>query len=121
MSERVSFHTRDRRVIEGTADVERRGMASRILRGGGIALVGIGLGAASLPVPGLHFVAPPALSLLGLGIGAYVARQSVIVGTVRATCPDCGAAIEAHGGTASEDVWIRCPACTLPLRVEVLS
>jgi len=118
--EAVRLHTRDKRVVDATAEITRYGAAVRILRGGAIAVVAIVIGAVTILIPVLHFVLPWAIPLAGFGVGAYVALQGVIVGEVRATCPDCSAAIAAPGGTASEDVWIRCPKCTLPLRLEIL-
>lgn len=118
--ELVRLHTRDRRVVDATAEITRYGLGVRLLRGGAIAAIAVVVGAVTIVIPVLHLVLPWAIPLAGLGVGAYVALQGVIVGEIRATCPDCGAPIATSGGTASEDVWIRCPTCTLPLRLEIL-
>ena len=118
-AERIRLRTRDRRAIDADADVVRYAMPMRFARGGGIFLVGVALGAATLPIPVLHLILPWGIPLLALMIGVFVARQAIVAREVRATCPDCASPIVAPGGPVGDDLWIRCPKCTLPLHVEV--
>jgi len=118
--EKAQLRTRDDRIVEVSAIVKRYGTASRLLRGGGTVLVFGLLGLLTIPVPGVHLVMPWFLPLLGLGLGAYIARVSLYVGEVRGTCPDCSAemVIEKSGAVARDEaLWLRCPQCTLPMEL----
>lgn len=82
---------------------------------------GVLFGAMFLPVPGLHFFAPWALPLLGLGIGLYMSRVRASVSRVSGPCPRCGAQVEAAdlGSVGADPVWLRCPGCGAPLELRV--
>ena len=88
----------------------------RALRAGGLFVGGVLLGAAFIPVPGIHLIAPWLIPLLALFIALYVNRIVAMVGTVEGTCPSCDAAMSIDGGPVSDEaLWLRCPSCRTPL------
>lgn len=103
----------------GRAEVVRHRRAARLAAGAVIAVVGIVVGGATLPVPGVHLFAPWAVPLLALGVAAYVARVRARVDDVRGPCPACGFAVEERrlGTVAGEALWIRCGACGVPIEL----
>jgi len=114
------LRTRDGRQIEVDAEIKRYGGGARLLRGGATVLAFFVLGALFIPVPGVHLVLPWFLPLLGLGIGAYIARVSLSVGEVKGECPDCDKAmqIEKSGSVAEDEaLWLRCPHCQVPMEL----
>jgi len=118
--EKTQLRTRDGRFIDADAYVKHYGAGARILRGGGTVVGFVCLGAFSILIPGVHLVLPWFLPLLGLGLGAYIARVSLYVGEVRGTCPDCDTdmVIEKSGAVAKDEaLWLRCPHCTLPMEL----
>jgi len=119
VTEAIRLHTRDHRVVEGQADVVRRGRAGRLARALLLAVAGLLLGAAFIVVPILHLFTTWIFPMLGIGLGVWVYRIAIVVKEVRATCPDCGEAMRVRVGALEEYHWIRCPSCATPLRLEV--
>jgi hypothetical protein len=118
--EASQLRTRDGRFVEAQAEVVRYGTAARILRGGGTVFGFTAVGLMTIVVPGVHLVLPWLLPLIGLGLGAYIGRVTMKVGEVRGTCPDCAAemVIGKSGAVARDEaLWLRCPACTLPMEL----
>ena len=97
------------------AEITRIPQATRLLKGGGIAVVGILLGPATIWMPGVHMVSTWLLPLLGIGIGFYVYRIEMKLGTITGTCPSCTQRFEIEGGTVDEPMWLRCNHCQHPL------
>lgn len=117
--EQVRLHTRDDRVVDGTAEVIRRSTAERAGRAGGIALAGVALGAVSIAIPVVHLISTWLIPLIGFVLAYFVYRTAVVVPEVRCTCPDCGAETVMAGGAWEDPMWVRCTSCTLPLSVEL--
>ncbi len=99
--------------------MRRLSSLSRALRAGAFLLGGLLGGALSLPIPLAHLVLPWLLPIVG-AVGAVLAFQGRgRVTEVVGTCVDCGAPFTADGGPLEEPLWIRCPACNVPLRVQL--
>lgn len=120
MAERITLVTRDKREVEGTAEVTRVNPATRTAQFAGFAVGGLVLGLMTLPIPGVHFVGPWALPLLGFIVGGYMYGRTGTVSDVKGVCPGCEAAFTAPGGSLGNDaVWVRCgtAGCETPLEV----
>jgi len=119
VTEAIHLHTRDHRVVDGEADLVRRGRGNRLARALVIAGAGILGAAVFVLVPIVHLFTTWLLPLLGLGLAVWVYRIAVVAKEIRGTCPDCGAEMRVKGGVLEDPTWIRCPNCSLPLRLEV--
>ncbi|MCO4747109.1 MAG: hypothetical protein KC912_20095 [Proteobacteria bacterium] len=116
--ESITLETRDKRTVEGTAEVSRSDPGTRLAKFFGFAIGGFVAGMATIPVPGLHFVAPWALPILGLAVGGYLYSRTAVIQAVQGTCPDCDTTFDAPGGPlGADDVWVRCSSCSIPLKV----
>ena len=119
-TETVTLKTRDKREVEGTAEVTRINPASRTMYMFGFPVAGLVLGLMTIPIPGVHFVAPWALPLMGLIVGGYLAGRTGVVSDVKATCPDCEESFVGEGGSLGNDaLYVRCSACNTPLEVVI--
>lgn len=119
--ESILLHTRDKRTFEGEAEVKRLGTGARVLRAGAILVGGLVLGVGSVVIPVVHLISTWLLPILGL-IGAVVAfRVTIKVPEIRMTCPECAKAGQVVGGAWEDPLWVRCPHCQLPLRVELVA
>ena len=120
-TEPATLLTRDGRRAEALADVVRVSGPGRLVRAGVPVLGGLVLGAATLPIPGLHFFAPWFLPLLGLGMGWYLAGVRARVASASGPCPACGGPVDAGdlGGIGAEPVWLRCDGCGVPLELRL--
>jgi hypothetical protein len=119
VEETVKLHTRDKRVVEATADIRRLNGGVQAAKAMAFGFGGIFLGIGSILIPIAHFVLPWLLPIGGIIIGAWHASQKAIVNWVKGTCPMCGAAFQAEGGALEDPMWVRCTACAAPLRLEV--
>ena len=108
---------RDGRVAEVRVEVRRYSTGRRALTAAAIAGGFTVIGAATIVVPGVHFVAPWLLPILGIGIGIYLFRREMVIGTVEGDCPNCATPMTlTEGGAVGNDpLWLRCPSCTTPL------
>ncbi|TNE85143.1 MAG: hypothetical protein EP330_27470 [Deltaproteobacteria bacterium] len=119
-SESIILRTRDKREVEGTAEVHRTNPASRTAYMVGFPVAGLILGIPTIFIPGVHFVAPWALPLAGLVVGGYMAGRTGVVSDVKGTCPECGEAFTAEGGSLGNDtLYVRCTGCKTPLEVVI--
>jgi hypothetical protein len=112
------FRARGGRVGPAEAEVKRWSAGARIARSVGAAGVGVAIGLAMAPIPGLHLVGwVPALATIG--VGAYLWGVRVRLDRVRGPCPACGAPVDATGIglVGREEVWIRCDGCGAPIVV----
>lgn len=118
-TETVELRDRSGAAVEAQADLRRYSDAARMARGLPIAVGGVVLGACSILIPAVHLISTWLLPLLGGFIGWYVYRIRLVVGAVRGTCPKCGEAFEAEGGTwdEREALWLRCNHCAHPLQL----
>ncbi len=115
--ERATLRTREGVTTEVSAEVKRYSAAWR----GGVStavffsclIVGI----ASILVPGVHFVAPWLLPLLGAGVAYYLFNRVAVVVGARGVCPSCERemAIDEGGALGNDPLWMRCPHCKTPM------
>jgi hypothetical protein len=77
-----------------------------------------GIAIVTLPIPIVHFIAPPLMLLIGppLGIGVYKLYNGAtdIVGG-GGLCPDCGASVTFHKRAARWPADVTCPGCAARL------
>ena len=121
-TETITLLTRDKREVEGTAEVHRIGSATRLGQLVGCVVGGVLAGLATLPIPGVHFVGPWALPLAGLVVGGYLYGRTGTVATVNGTCPGCEQEFTAGGGSlGNDDLWVRCTTsgCETPMQVVI--
>ena len=120
-AETATLKLRDGRTIEVRADIRRYGAGSRAAKAGIIVVIAFVLGASSIMVPGVHFIAPWLVPILGLVIAGYIYNRVLIVDGVRGTCPDCDMAMDIkEGGSVGNDaLYLRCPSCNIPLEFVV--
>jgi len=117
--ESIRLHTRDKRTIEAEAEVTRYSQGARIGRAAAVAVIGTGIGAATIVIPVAHLILPWLIPILSW-VGAYfVYRTGAKVPEVHATCPDCDTEFRVEAGAWEDPLWIRCPECKLPLRVDI--
>ena len=119
-TEAVSLHTRDGRVVEASAVVQRPSSGGRLAKVVGMAVGGLVLGAASIVVPVAHFVLPWALPIAGV-LGAWMAWNTrAVIGEVRGVCPECSTAMVVPPyGAFEEPCWLRCPQCSTPFALRL--
>lgn len=118
-TESVRLHTRDKRTIEAQAEVIRYSQGARIGRALAVGVGGFVVGAATIVIPVAHLILPWLIPILGLFGAWYVLHTGARVPEVRAKCPDCGKEFAVEGGPWEDPLWIRCPDCTLPMRVDI--
>ena len=101
------------------ADIKVYSRAGRILLGGGIAIAGCLLGAASVFVPIWHFIGTWLIPVIGIAAGRYVYTVIARVSLIKGPCPAClqGILIEKGGAIEGANLWLRCPRCSEPFRV----
>jgi DNA-directed RNA polymerase subunit RPC12/RpoP len=119
-NEAIVLRARDGSLAEGAASVTRWSGAQRGARAGVIAVSGFLVGAVTIPIPMVHFIAPWLAWLVTLGLTLYVAQMSSRIDRVEGRCAKCGAEIRAGpfgNSSAEEPLWVRCPSCTIPLEV----
>ena len=119
--ETVILAQRQGEPVQGTAEVTRYGAGARAARAWGLAIGGTVLGAASILVPGLHFVSTWLLPMLAIGLALYVVRIRARVGGITGVCPRCGEPmnVDSPGAVADEAVWVRCDQCMHPLELRL--
>ena len=115
--ERATLRHRDGRTAEVEADVRRYSAGRRTGTAAAILAVAFIVGPSTIVVPGVHFVAPWLVPLLGIGVALYIYRRVMIVDEVRGDCIDCGQAMRiTEGGSVGNDpLWVRCPHCNTPM------
>ncbi len=118
-AERAIVRSRDGRETEVSADIRRYGAGRRAGTAAAVFGTAVVLGASSIVVPGVHFVAPWLLPLLGGGIALYLYNRVAVVDRVRGPCPSCGEAfcIEERGALGNDPLWLRCPHCGAPMEL----
>ena len=79
-------------------------------------LAGLIIGPATIVIPIAHFVTTWAIPLLSVLIAVHMYRMGPNIKRIVGQCPVCDAAIDAAGGTAASDLWIRCEGCQEPLQ-----
>ena len=119
--EPVRLHTRDKRTVDGEADFVRIGGGAATVRALAFLVGGLVLGAGSIVIPVAHFVLPWLLPIVGVVAAVIAFRSRIKVPEVRVTCPECGSDAAIEAGAWEDPLWIRCPNCQLPLRVELVN
>lgn len=105
--------------VPARVQVERLSDGQRLSRALPVGIGGTVLGLATIPVPGLHFVAPWLVPLLSIGAARYLYNRRATVGAVTGTCPACQGDVAANGGAWEEPMWVRCSACNAPLELKL--
>ena len=118
-TEAITLQHRDGRVVEAQAEISRYSTASRTTKALLVLAVAFTVGPATIVVPGVHFVAPWAVPLLGIFIAMYLYRRTMVIHRVEGTCPDCNAAmhIEDKQPVGNDTLYFRCPECSTPLEL----
>lgn len=103
--------------VEVQAEVKRYTASSRSLVAGGLVLTTTTLGLGTIVIPGLHFVGPWLIPLLGMAVAWYLYNRVMVVGNVTGDCPDCDKpmTITEGGSVGNDPMWLRCPHCHTPL------
>lgn len=104
-----------------TADIRRFSQTGRMLWGGGIAIVGCVLGMASVFVPIWHFIGTWLIPVVAIAAGRYVYTVVARVSSIKGPCPAClkEILVEKGGAIEGSDLWLRCPRCHEPFKVEL--
>ena len=118
-TEAITLKHRDGRTVEAQATVRRYSAGSRTTKAAIILAICFTVGPATIVIPGVHFVAPWALPLMGIFIATYIYRRTAVIDVVEGTCPDCDAAmrIEESQPVGNETLYFRCPSCQTPLEL----
>jgi hypothetical protein len=119
--ETATLKHRDGRTIQVEADVRRYSAGSRTTKAAIIVAVAFLLGASSIIVPGVHFIAPWLVPILGIATAVYLYKRVMIVDRVQGICPDCdkAMAIDEGGSVGNDPLYLRCPHCKTPLEFMV--
>jgi len=117
LEEPAVLRHRDGRTVAATARVRRYSTTRRGITAAAILLVAFTVGPATIIIPGVHFVAPWLIPLLGIGIALYLYRRKLVVFSVSGPCPDCGVdmSIDDCGSVGNDPLWLRCSGCNTPL------
>lgn len=118
-AERATLRMRDGATREGEAWVRRYGATFRTVTAVVILVTSLAIAAFSVVIPGVHFVAPWLVPMVGGGAAWFFFRREVVVDEVRGACPACAAAIaiERPGSLGDEPLWLRCPGCKAPVEL----
>ena len=103
--------------VDVQAEVTRYTAGQRGVVAGALVLTTTPLGLATLFIPGVHFVGPWLIPMLGMAVAWYLYNRVMVVGDVTGDCPDCSEhMIITEGGSVGNDpMWLRCPHCNTPL------
>jgi hypothetical protein len=117
-TERAVLHTLDHRTAEASADVVRTHPVWLVSRSLLVILVGFAVGFLSILWP-LNIVSVWLIPLMACGLAYALYTSRVRIREVSATCPLCGAAVRVGERPMDDPMWIRCPSCEGPLRLEL--
>lgn len=115
-TEAITLKHRDGRTAEAQAGIRRYSAGSRATKAGIILAICFTVGPATIVVPGVHFVAPWALPLMGLFIATYIYRRTAVIDVVDGTCIECGKTmhVEDKQPVGNETLYFRCNHCQTP-------
>lgn len=119
MTEKITLRRRNGVAGPADAEVRRTTPLGRTVRAFGIFFASVLLGLPTVVIPGAHFILPWAIPLTGGLIAAYVFGKEGDVDSVRGACPECQAVVDLPGGPIEASMWRKCPACGVPLQIEV--
>lgn len=89
--------------------------ATRLLRALGFGVGSILVAALFIPIPIIHFLAPPAIIITGMVLATRQARATARLLPCRLPCPKCGASLLLGGGLGMahpmEPMEVRCGDC----------
>ncbi|MCB9684277.1 MAG: hypothetical protein H6735_04450 [Alphaproteobacteria bacterium] len=118
-SEPFELKTRRGVASVATAEVVRTSRGTRYARAVAICVGGILIGAGTIIIPLVHFVAPWGIPLLSFALAAYVLTLRGRVLAVEGPCPACGetASFGDQGTLSNDPIWVLCPHCKEPLQM----
>ena len=121
MERKIKLKGTDGTSMSAVADVVEFSSIERTLRGGGLTVASILLGAGSILVPLWHFIGTWAFPLMGVLVGRMVFQVRGKVLSVRGVCAACNheMTLQNVGALDNEALWIRCPSCAKPWEVKV--
>ena len=117
MRENVSLSGRGGGAARGTAAVLRYTDADRLRRAVPIGVGGTLLGLCTIVIPGVHLISTWLIPLISLYVASYFYNRQGAIDDVQFTCPECDAASQSEGGAWEDPMWVRCSACSKPIRV----
>lgn len=118
--ETIQLCTRQKGSIDAQAEVIRRSPTMRLLLFLVVAVGGTLIGLATILIPVAHFVTTWFIPLVSIFVGIYLFKMGPSIKRIVGTCPACGAPIDAEGGTAAPDLWIRCEQCAEALHPQLI-
>lgn len=118
-SETVELKPRKGDSTSGLAVITRVPSGIRAAKASGFVAVGL-LGVGTVVVPGVHFVGPWLIPLVGIGLGWSTWKKDKVVHSVNGSCPHCGASASWSDVVVDDQIWERCPACREPIEVVFL-
>lgn len=102
------------------AEIRKLDFGARLRRAGVIAAIGLTAAIATLPIPIVHFVFPPAALLTGLVLAVRRLRQGEVFHRVVGTCPFCGreGRLGLTGSAVTLPRELTCPDCRKTLELD---
>ena len=92
---------------------------ARLAKAGAVLVGSIALGACTIVIPVVHFIAPWLLPLAGTIAAVSIAKTEASLTEIEGSCPACETSVKLGGGRAIFPIREACDSCSRPLLISV--